>query len=238
MRRRHEQRYFPLLPPELRLKIWKLSLPSTRLVSIRCGADLSLPCDDACCDAEGARPVEVSFTGCTSTVPPPSSLHACSESRAEALKVYSGAFGFGRRRGHIMFNPDSDIVYFGPRKGYMAAEAQLHTCMAMCDPAELACVRRVAISDALFWIDDTYRSLTASTLTVQVLKQLALRLPALEELMFIPRERDAAVDPRGTEDRMTRQVQTAMQTLWREYPWFTPPPWSVVSLQSLIQACD
>ncbi|KAL3953517.1 hypothetical protein ACCO45_011473 [Purpureocillium lilacinum] len=177
----NEFHLFTQLPPELRLKIWNFNLPNSRLVPIRCGSG-SPSLREA-----PARPLGCT-TGCTSGAPIPVNLHVCAESRAEAFKSYSCAFGFARGPGQVIFNPDRDILFFGPRDGYMAADSQFHTCMSMCDQGELACVRRVAISDALFWIDETYRSMTAASLTVEVIKQLALRMPNLEQVYFVPRE--------------------------------------------------
>ncbi|KAG6040534.1 hypothetical protein E4U41_000247, partial [Claviceps citrina] len=114
--------------------------------------------------------------------------------------------------GHIFFNPRSDILYFGPKEGYMAADAQFHTCMTMCDPSQLASVRRVAISDALFWVGNSYNSMTAASLTVEVIRQLYLRMPALEQLIFVPREQDHAARPLLTEERMFLQIKIAMRT--------------------------
>ncbi|KAK9443866.1 uncharacterized protein VB005_02391 [Metarhizium brunneum] len=221
---------FPLfsgLPPELRLKIWNLNLPAMRVVSLRCGAESpSLYNMLSCTDT-------TSFTGCTSDAPIPVNMHVCAESRAEAFKSFQYAFGFVRNPGHIIFNPDSDILYFGPREGYMAADAQFHTCMSMCDPAHLALVRRIAISDALFWVADTYNSMAAASLSTNAIKQLASRMPALDQIIFVPREQDEVTEPILTEERMTRQIQMAMHTVCQQDSHWCPPLWTIVSLQTL-----
>ncbi|KHO00814.1 uncharacterized protein MAM_01592 [Metarhizium album ARSEF 1941] len=225
---------FPLfskLPPELRLKIWNLTLPSLRLVSIHCGADSPSLCYPQ------HHTTKPSFTGCTSDVAIPVNMHVCTESRAEAFKSFQYAFGFVRTPGHIIFNPDSDILYFGPRQGYMAADAQFHTCMSMCDPAQLALVRRIAVSDALFWVDRVYSSTAAASLTTNVIKQLASRMPALEHMIFVPREQDEATDPALTEERMSCQIHMAIHTVCQEDLHWRPPPWTVMSLRKLTAAC-
>ncbi|KAG5913033.1 hypothetical protein E4U42_001546 [Claviceps africana] len=200
------QPLFPQLPPELRLKIWSLNLPTTRLVPINCGVGSpSLHAAQPCT-------TDKSFTGCTSNASVPVNLHVCAESRADTLKRFRRAFGFARLPGHIYFNPASDILYFGPQEGYMAADAQFHTCMSMCDPSQLSSVRRIAISDALFWIEESYNSMTAASLTVEVIRQLSLRMPALEQMLFVPREQDEASMPILTEERMFQQIQTAVRT--------------------------
>ncbi|KAG5948475.1 hypothetical protein E4U53_006276 [Claviceps sorghi] len=219
------------LPPELRLKIWNLNLPTTRLVPINCGA--------ASPSLHAAQPctTDKSFTGCTSSALVPVNLHVCAESRTDTLKRFRRAFGFARLPGHIYFNPASDILYFGPQEGYMAADAQFHTCMSMCDPSQLGSVRRIAISDALFWIEESYNSMTAASLTVEVIRQLSLRMPALEQMIFVPREQDEASIPILTEERMFQQIQMAMRTVCQQIPSWQPPPWCIVSLGTLSAAC-
>ncbi|TFB00647.1 hypothetical protein CCMA1212_007311 [Trichoderma ghanense] len=217
-------RSFARLPAELRLKIWEASVPGPRLVSIQCGSDIS--------EVSSPSP-SVVHEGCTSPTPVPANLHACAESRAEALKAYRRSFGFFRKPGHVWFNPDVDIMYFGPRDGFMAAESQFHTCMALCDPAELARVRRLAVSDALFWIGASYDSMTSATLTLELLKQIALRMPGLQELIFVPWQDKVLADEALALERMTWQIQTAMQFIPRLVPSWQPPPWKIVPLSQL-----
>ncbi|CAK7238817.1 MAG: hypothetical protein STHCBS139747_000236 [Sporothrix thermara] len=83
---------------------------------------------------------------CTSPAPIPANLHVCREARIEARRRYALMFGIARRPGHIFFDPARDVLYFGPCDGFMAAEAQLRTILALADPDELAQVRRVALS--------------------------------------------------------------------------------------------
>ncbi|UKZ81293.1 hypothetical protein TrVFT333_009065 [Trichoderma virens FT-333] len=217
-------RSFDKLPAELRLKIWALSRPSPRLVSIQCGSDIS--------SISKPNPRSAN-TGCTSPTPIPASLHASAESRAEALKTYRPSFGFFRGSGQIFFNFSIDIMYFGPREGFMAADSQFHTCMTLCDPAELASVRRLAISDALFWIGDTYNSLTAASFTLELLKQICMRMKGLEELIFVPWEDEINAVEAVVHERMTRQIQTAMQSIAQLYPSWEPPAWKIVPLSEL-----
>ena len=224
------QTLFFHLPPELRLKIWNLNLPVMRLVSLNCGGKSPSLKEPTSC-------ATMAFMGCTSDAPVPVNLHVCAESRADALKTFRCAFGFARMPGHVFFNPESDILYFGPREGYMAADAQFHTCMTMCDRAHLAAVRRIAISDALFWVEGAYNSLAAASLTVHVIKQLALRMPFLEQVLFVPREQDEVAEPILTERRMKCQVRMAMQTACLELSCWRPPSWAIVSLRTLSPAC-
>ncbi|KJZ76007.1 hypothetical protein HIM_04463 [Hirsutella minnesotensis 3608] len=212
---------FSLLPPELRLRIWNLNLPTCRLVPLCCGT--SSPSH-----IEQANTPLNAVVGCVSPAPIPVNLYVCAESRAEALKSYSHAFGFARTPGQIMFNPDSDIIYFGPHPGFMAADSQFHTCMSMCDQAELARVRRVAISDSLFWVDDIYRSMTAASLTVDVVRQLAKRMPSLERIIIVFRQEDENNDPNIVTERISRQVQTAIAAVRHQLVSWIPPSWLIL----------
>ncbi|KAG6208094.1 hypothetical protein E4U50_003475 [Claviceps purpurea] len=217
------QPLFSQLPPELRLKIWKLNLPTTRVVPMSCSVASPSLRDAPLCTTNQF------FAGCTSDASVPVNLHVCAESRADALKHFQPSFGFARLPGHIYFNPASDILYFGPQDGYMAADAQFHTCLSMCDPSELASVRRIAISDALFWVGESYNSMTAASLTFEVFRQLSVRMPALQQIIFVPREQDEASMPVLTEERMFQQIMMAIRTVCHRVPSWQPPPWSTVS---------
>lgn len=115
----------------------------------------------------------------------------------------------------------------------MAADSQFHTCMMLCDPAELASVRRLAINDALFWIGNTYNSMTAASFTVEVLRQVAMRMTGLEELIFVPWEDEERVHEAENEKRMAQQIQTAMETIAQQYPSWEPPSWKIMTLGEL-----
>ncbi|KAJ4018931.1 hypothetical protein NW766_002631 [Fusarium irregulare] len=219
------QRNFCKLPTELRLKIWNYNLPPTRLVPIQCGS--SWP---GCSDS-------LSWTGCTSPAAIPVNLHVCGESRSEALKYYGLGFGFARGPGQVFLDPERDILYFGPRHGYMAADSQFQTIMSMCDPEELALVRRLAINDALFWVDESYRSMTAASLSVELLRRIQSRMPGLQEIIFVPRPEESRdsegyVEPTMVYVRMARQIQTALATLCEQTPGWTPPCWSILPLSA------
>lgn len=170
-----------------------------------------------------------------SSTPVPVNLHVCTESRLEALQTYRPCFGFAWGPGRVLFNPEIDIMYFGPREGFMAANSQFNTCMMLCNQQELASVRRLAISDALFWLGDVYDSTTAASFTLEVLREVARRMTGLEELIFVPWE-DENGDPdpeNAVQERMARQIQTAMQSVSQEYPSWEPPPWNIVPLGEL-----
>ena len=121
----------------------------------------------------------------------------------------------------------------------MAADAQFRTCMAMCDPCELASVRRLAVNDALFWIDDMYRSMAAANLTYDLVDIVPTRMPRLEELLFVPREEEEENEDRlqqnmsAVKQRIGQQISSAMFTLSQEHPERRLPTWRVATLQEL-----
>ncbi|PSS03858.1 hypothetical protein BD289DRAFT_449290 [Coniella lustricola] len=227
---------FPRLPAELRWKIWSYNLPGPRIVSIRCGSDVA-----AISPPPDGRPVPLcsaSHPGspspsCTSPAPIPINLHVCHEARREALRRYRPCFGIARGSGRIYFDSNQDTLYFGPRDGFMASEAQLRTVLSLCDPAELARVTRIAVNDGLFWIYDspvtgrsrgTAQSALANSLLVDVLYLLRARLPGLKELVFVPRDENplysgdcCLVEPAIIQSLLARQVREAMRVV------FEPP---------------
>ncbi|KAF6838099.1 hypothetical protein CPLU01_02707 [Colletotrichum plurivorum] len=224
---------FRKLPTELRLRIWSFNLPPPRVVSIRCGAkSLSF--------SSHALSPPPSTSGCTSHAAVPVNLHVCHESRSEAIKSYRLCFGVTRNPGQIFFDKANDVLYFGARDGYMASEAQFLTVMALCEPRDLADVRHLAINDSLFWVDSTYQSMSAANLTVEVLKQVRLRMPCLERLVFVPRDENPVYDDEielveantqgALEQRMARQLEAAMKAVCGMYPDWTPPQWTIMAL--------
>ncbi|PON24785.1 hypothetical protein TGAM01_v206293 [Trichoderma gamsii] len=223
---------FAKLPTELRLRIWELSLPSPRLVPIQCGSNgISRP--ESSPTTLASLRLDFTTTGCMSSAPVPVNLHVCTESRLEALQTYRSCFGFARGPGQILFNPEIDIMYFGPCEGFMAANSQFRTCMMLCDQQDLASVRRLAINDALFWIGNMYSSMTAARFTLEVLREVATRMTGLEELIFVPWEEEHGDHEDAIQGRMARQIQTAMQSISQQFPSWEPPPWSIVPLSEL-----
>ena len=105
-------------------------------------------------------------------------------------------FGMARQPGRIYFDPDDDFLHFGPRDGYMAADAQLRTMLMLADQVELALVSRVALNESVFGDALIATSLPSSSavdrvainLAVDVLHELRMRLPRLRELIIVPRD--------------------------------------------------
>ncbi|KAJ4391925.1 hypothetical protein N0V93_005545 [Gnomoniopsis smithogilvyi] len=223
---------FSRLPAELRWKIWEYSLPSPRLVPIRCGSD-DLGCSSSSSSSSSLS--SFSFTGCTSPALIPANLHASHESRREALRHYHAAFGISHRPGQIFFSASSDILYFGPRDGFMASEAQLRTVLMLCDPADLARVQKAAVNDAVFCVTAAADSTkVAISLLVDVLLLLRARMPGLRELVFVPQGKSplyngdvCLVEPAIVQSRLARIVKEAMLVVFGDQrPW----NWRVMAL--------
>jgi hypothetical protein len=247
---------FACLPPELRLRIWDFNLPAGRLVPIQCGSDIppspspswrSSPQSHGNKENVFQTDKDDRSWGCTSRSPIPSNLHACAESRAHALSRYSLTFSFAHRPPQVFFRPENDILYFGPRPGYMAANAQLHTFLCLTNPVHLASVRRIAIDNALFWADSGfglstarsmagagpqhYWSMLAVSLTIDALRQIRRRMPLLEEIIFVP-QADGCVEDKEIMDTLSHQVQTAIRDLVAqgasEWEGGRCPRWSIL----------
>ncbi|KAL8419568.1 hypothetical protein RB594_002680 [Gaeumannomyces avenae] len=218
-------RCFSRLPPELRIKIWSFALEEDRVVPLRwCGGD-----DDdneaepgSPRDAPGRRrhqqqrqrqrPVTA---GCTTTARAPAALHACHESRREALRRYRPSFGAASLPGRVLFDPERDLPFLGARDGYMASDGQLRTVLSLTPPAELRLIRRLALSEALLWVDAAAGAVSATAAATipgvavaaaapgsrrdppldhaacsarELLGLVRARLPACRELVFVPHD--------------------------------------------------
>lgn len=139
----------------------------------------------------------------------------------------------------MFLDPERDVLYFGPRDGFMASEAQLRTVLTLCDPRELAAVKRVAVNNALFWAYGSggggmdggamvggpgpfnmyhdHHATIASSLLVDMLRLVRARLPGLRELVVVPRDENplysgacCLVEPAMAQSRLARQVREAM----------------------------
>ena len=89
---------FPNLATELRLKIWRSTLPGPRNVGVR------------------IKFIGVRFGGWIArenSPPPPLALQVCHESRKEALKYYILSFGTADRQARVYFNYHTDTLCFG-----------------------------------------------------------------------------------------------------------------------------
>ncbi|KAF4123245.1 hypothetical protein GMORB2_6795 [Geosmithia morbida] len=198
---------FPQLPPEIRLRIWDLTLPSSRLIPIRCGYDPS--------------PSSTSVgPGCFSPASIPPSLQACIESRQHALSTrYTHSLSMARSPARVLLDHESDVLYFPPKEGYMAASAEFHTFLSLCNQTDLARLRRIAL----------HESGLAVGLTVECLARIRDRMPAIEQIIFVC----ASHEDGGDDDapaRLRAQIHTAMSDLAASSggKW-TPPIWTIVA---------
>jgi hypothetical protein len=215
------QHLFSKLPAELRLKIWRHCIPGARLIPITCGAS---PSDDD--DALRSRLA----TGCVSRARLPAILHACSESRAVILRHHRLLFGFARGPGQVLADPAGDMLFFGQRSGFAAPFAQFVSFLSLCDPGELARVRRVAVSDHLFCQGSgAYRSETAGARTVELLLRLGERMPGLSEVVWRPWK---------TMMRLEAQICTSVKAVMKQHPEWELPPWRILPMQALANAVD
>lgn len=153
------------------MKIWNYNLPRARIIPIPCGSGLAL------LDSFGESSNE-----CKSTSVVPVNLHTCRESRAEGLKRFKLRFGIAQQPGRIFFNVEEDVLYFGPRDGYMASTAQIFTFLSLCNPVDLQCVRKIAINDLVFWDERAENQATATRFTNEIIREICSRMPKLQEI--------------------------------------------------------
>lgn len=95
--------YFPKLPAEIRLKIWKDALPGPRVIRIQLKFEPRQP------HAEGQKK-KPQVSRFVASRPPPVGLRVCRESRIEALKEYEIGFPTKTSRAQTYVNYDLDTL--------------------------------------------------------------------------------------------------------------------------------
>jgi hypothetical protein len=254
------QHLFPRLPPEIRVKIWALSMPGPRIVEIRCGSDTI---SDKCPVGPGLITLASLFGtdgragGCRSSAPPPVTLFVCRESRAETLRRYKPMFGVAGRPGRVYFDPAVDVLYFGRKgSGLTGPRAQYRTVFALCE-GDLARVRRIAVDEAV--VSPVRRGFadrggggggdacgSAMARAVYELLCPMVRATALEELIFVSKGGQRHFDPqdtlvassswevlRGCSNRVLGgAVYLAMQDMAVTRPSWRQPVWNIYSRKS------
>jgi hypothetical protein len=255
------QHFFPRLPPEIRIKIWNLSLPGPRIVEVRCGSDTI---SNKCPNGPGLISLVSLFgdgteggAGCRSSAPLPVTLHVNRESRAETLRAgYRPMFGVAGRPGRVYFHPTQDVLYFGRKgTGLMGPHAQYRTVFALCE-GDLACVRRIAVDEAVLGspavvrgsLGEVERSLALDRAVYEFFSHMS-KLEALEELVFVSKDGRCPFDPQLPVDvteeydpetapgcRALRvAISLALQRVAEYEPrWRRPPAWSMVSRSSFV----
>ncbi|KAH9240674.1 hypothetical protein K456DRAFT_31705 [Colletotrichum gloeosporioides 23] len=208
---------FLKLPVELRVMIWHLSLPRTRIVSIQCSTTSLFEMNDS---SWGTSPAII-----------PANLHTCRESRQEAMRYYNLRFGVAGPP-KIFFNPQIDILHFGPAKGFMASSAQYFTAVSLCNPMDLGAVRYLAIDDSVLG-NSTVKG-AASNLAARAIRQLAMRMPELKGLVFV-RNQATSITIKEAEDHcieLQRLIDSAMGEVSSEFPDWEAPPWCTAKMAS------
>ncbi|OHF04002.1 hypothetical protein CORC01_00864 [Colletotrichum orchidophilum] len=155
----------------------------------------------------------------------PALFHACRESRQEAIRYY-GKLRFGMAGPpKIYFNPEIDVLHFGPVRGFMASSAQYFTAMSMCDPSDLRDVRYLAIDDSV--MSNGIVKGAVSSLATRTIRQLPLRMPELKGIVFV-RSNATAVVFGKTEKYcvdLQRLIEIAVREVAEEFPDWKIPPW-------------
>lgn len=121
----------------------------------------------------------------------------------------------------------------------MAADSQFHTCMMLCEPSELARVRRLAVNEALFrLVGDTYEFMSATRFTLEMLRQVSQRMKGLEELILVPWDEEQ-VEEGLVRERLTKQMKSALQSMRTDVdPSWVAPPWKIIPLKELPSMID
>jgi hypothetical protein len=126
---------FPKLPPELRIKIWKL-VSEPRIVMVRFDPD----------GRKHRHKFAASF---------PAILHACCESRHEGLKMYQRAFDSKWALNGVYFNFKKDTLC----PDSWAYHSQLDFFVKKLKPSDLDQVESIVLRPRLFYLASKYPSL-------------------------------------------------------------------------------
>ncbi|EPE35444.1 hypothetical protein GLAREA_11143 [Glarea lozoyensis ATCC 20868] len=175
---------FQNLPPELRLRIWALSLPPPRLVPLTYS-----PISQS--------PYKCDWDGCTSTCPIPAILHVNRESRTYA----TGRNGFALSlnliytQPKIWFNHSTDVLYFSEPsrrkyfigRGLLESFGNFHNATSLIDRKELGRIKRLAIDVDLFktrWLNNGRRN-EEDPLLFQFWEHMRSKFIGLEDITFV-----------------------------------------------------
>ncbi|EJT81397.1 hypothetical protein GGTG_01378 [Gaeumannomyces tritici R3-111a-1] len=127
----------------------------------------------------------------------------------------------GLAPGRVLFDPERDLPFLGARDGYMASDGQLRTVLSLTPPAELRLIRRLALSEALLWVDAAAAAASATAAATipgvvvaaapgsrrdpplghaacsarELLGLVRARLPACRELVFVPHDGNPVIIP-------------------------------------------
>ena len=142
-----KQHLFPLLPPELRLKIWSLSLPPGRVVPLTASTNPPPPSPPT---SPTLKPSHAPPKPTNPTNPPISLLHTTSESRHLSQTHYH-LFGPPRLTPPTFFSPALDTLYFPSLPGLGATTSNFHVAILLVPPQDLSLIRSLAVhQDVIF----------------------------------------------------------------------------------------
>ncbi|TVY46112.1 hypothetical protein LSUB1_G000042 [Lachnellula subtilissima] len=158
---------FPLLPIELRFKVWENASMTTRTLELIYSMD------------------NQRFW---TFQPVPAVLHTCREARRAGNRIYSLSFGSAKSPPRTYFNPISDIVYFGLRLYDNEVDFMLRFFRRHADSLEDEDqIQRLALTEHL-WRIDLEGSVFAPPRSGRAEKKIVKfhqSFPHLKELIFV-----------------------------------------------------
>ncbi|KAE9364823.1 hypothetical protein N431DRAFT_564036 [Stipitochalara longipes BDJ] len=112
---------FPLLPTEIRLMIWKLARPDSRIIKLSRSKELSKPAVffNYVCSFQHDHLV--------SKIPVPNLLHTCFESRSVARNWYTLLFILSCGCGGTYIDTERDYMYYGTEEQQLLINPQIPT---------------------------------------------------------------------------------------------------------------
>jgi hypothetical protein len=216
---------FPQLPAELRIKIWVLSLPDPRIVALNYS--------HAPFDPSYRTLRDQAMRGCTSPTAIPSILHTSREARHEALLFYNLSFNIHHGTAKIFFNPAIDVLYFGPKEGYLDSFKQFADASSMIVKSELANVKRLAVHENLFSQSNEHVS---ATRIKEFWEYVDRKFKNVEEVVILREmEKNCCLAGCGTledveREGLIRRIERGLKFVGRCSVW-KAPSWCVVPLQ-------
>jgi hypothetical protein len=213
---------FSELPTELRLKVWTLSLPAPRIVVLKYNYAPS--------DQSHGPSHDQAMRGCTSPTLIPSNLHINREARNEALLSYNLSFNIHHERAKIFFNPAIDILYFGPKEGYLDSFKQFTDASSMIVKSELAKVKRLAVHENLF--SQSNENVSATRIK-EFWEYVQRKFTNVEEVVVVSKVERNCCPIRGGmceqvgREGLTRRIERGLRFVKRGSSWKTPS-WCVL----------
>lgn len=215
---------FSLLPTELRLKIWGFCLPGPRIVGLKYTYSPF--------DTSHRSSHEQAMRGCTSPTAFPNILHTNREARHEALLYYTLCFNITHGVAKIFFNTAIDVLYFGPKGGYLDSFKQFADASSMVSKSELVKVKRLAVHEDLFSQSNEHVS---STRIKEFWEYVSRKFRNVEEVVIVTKAERSRSDPGGVledleREGLARRIERGLKFVGRGNAW-KAPSWCVIPLQ-------